>query len=110
MREAVNRGATFRATEAISPVGRLKLITRRSNSKERAGAVRTAPSLLTIALRATRYRETRGNRNAGKDERKKERKRRGNGRSPSSSRFPYALTVCGRQLVLEKEGERKRER
>lgn len=33
----------------------------------------------------------------------------GNGRSPGSSRFPYALTVSvnGRQLVLEKDRERK---
>lgn len=51
------------------------------------------------------------NRNAGKDVRrkKKEGKRSGgNGRSPGSSRFPYTLTIRGRQLVLEKE--RKRER
>lgn len=31
----------------------------------------------------------------------------GNGRSPGSSRFPYALTVRGRQLVLEKERGRE---
>lgn len=54
----------------------------------------------------------RRNRNAGKDVkggRKKEGKRSGgNGRSPGSSRFPYALTVRERQLVLEKEREGKR--